>query len=538
MLTFMQSSQSRFFILLSFFFFISPLWANAASQLLISEIQYNPVGTDDKHEYIEVCNAGADSVDMVGYKLYESSSNHALTLRRGSSTLGKDACAVLVTDPATFMLDYPSFSATLFEASFALVNTGEPLVLRDVGGADVDGVAYASSQGGNGDGKTLHRAGTVFVGGSASPGCETGLVGTSTGSTGGTAGTTDTNTTPADTTTPPTSVTTIFHTVTIEPPAQLFVRTVPTITTATGSVVTFTAEAYNAKGSNEDAQFTWVYGDGMRDGQLNTSNKSVTHIYKHSGEYEAVVTASKMGLTGEARVRVVVTDSPLKIQLTEEDSVVEIINTGAVPVDLTGVRLVNGSSQTYTIPDKTRVLPKSRLALALVDIGLTDRRMPREVTLMYADGSKKLSVTGTVTPSYAPSPIAINKPNEPMTLLGFGKAVSLAVAGQNLSSTSTAAVVASADSVAAVPIASVVPEVKKVPLRAVAQRAPSPTLSKKEIHGEVPVVTPETPIDSNPQTAAGVQSMSSIPTWLLLIVGSMLLSTGVFASWVIGKNPS
>jgi hypothetical protein len=484
----------------------------AASQLLISEIQYNPVGTDDKHEYIEVCNAGADSVDMVGYKLYESSSNHALTLRRGSSTLGKDSCAVLVTDPATFMLDYPSFSATLFEASFSLVNTGEPLVLRDVGGADVDGIAYVSAQSGNGDGKTLHRTGTVFVGGTASPGSEAGLVGTSAGSgsgagTGSGSGTTDTNNTPADTTTPPTSVTTIFHTVTIEPPAQLFVRTVPTITTATGSVVTFAAEAYNAKGSNEDAQFVWVYGDGMRDGQLNSSNKSVAHIYKHAGEYEAVVTASKMGLSGEARVRVVVTDSPLKIQLTEEDTVVEIINTGAVPVDLTGVRIINGSSQTYTIPDKTRALPKSRLALVLTDIGLTDRRMPREVTLMYADGSKKLSVAGTVAPSYVPPPIAINKPNEPMTLLGFGKAVSLATVGVPLSSTSKIAAAT---------------EMPKV---------------QNRTNDVTPADTPSS-VESMPQTAATASAMSGIPAWLLLIAGSMLLGTGLFASWVIGKNPS
>ena len=40
------------------------------------------------------------------------------------------------------------------------------------------------------------------------------------------------------------------------------------------------------------------------------------------------------------------------------------------------------------------------------------------------------------------------------------------------------------------------------------------------------------------QTAAVMQSVSGAPMWLLMLAGLALLGTGIYASWVIGKNPS
>jgi hypothetical protein len=253
-MNFTMSLRSVFAVVVCLVFITMPATTFAAASLVISEVMYNPVGTDDKHEWIEVCNISSSSLDIANYKLYESSSNHGLTLKQGSSTLGANGCAIFVTDVATFLADNAGFSGTIFDVSFSLSNTGEPLVLRDANGADVDGVSYASTPGGNGDGATLHRSGTLFTAGNKSPGSESGLAATSSDTGSGTSATN----TPADTTTPPTSVTTVFHTVTIEPPAQLFVRTAPKLGSATNAVVTFTAEAYNAKGVREEASFSWV----------------------------------------------------------------------------------------------------------------------------------------------------------------------------------------------------------------------------------------------------------------------------------------
>jgi PKD repeat protein len=458
---------------------------------------------------------------------------------------------VLVTDPATLMLDYPSFSASLFETSFSLLNTGEPLVLRDTGGVDVDSISYTSAQGANGDGKTLHRAGVIFSSGAASPGTEPGLVATSTGTGGATVtGTADTNATPPDTTTPPTSVTTIFHTVTIEPPAQLFVRTLPTLSAASGSVVQFSAEAYNAKGSSEDAQYTWVYGDGMRDGLNQSSQKSVTHIYKHAGEYEAVVTATRTGLTGEARVHVVVRDSPLVVTLAEEDTLVSIENTGTVPVDLTGMRLMlnkEGAQQNYTFPDKTRVLAKQKLTLALADIGLTDRRMPRDITLISADTSRKVSVQGTVGTALPVQTAALRVASTPMTLLGYGAQVPIV-------HVATVAPAQSARNIVAIDTPEEVHETNEVH-----ENSNSPTLKENEgasttkeaphtakapheekIVAAQPIIAEaaEKPVLPNKsQTAATSSAVPSVPLWMLSVAGLALLATGLYTSWVIGENP-
>lgn len=526
--------------------------AHAASQLLISEIHYNPVGTDDKHEYVEVCNVGTDAQDIANYKLFESSSNHGLTLNRGSSTLGTNSCAVFVTDPVTFMADYPSFSATLFDTSFSLSNTGEALILRDGNLADVDGISFTSSMGGNGDGTTLHRSGSTFTAGAASPGSEAGLVGnpTGTGTTGTGTTNTDTNTTPADTTTPP-SVTTIFHTVTIEPPAQLFVRTLPTITTASGSVVTFSAEVYNAKGGVEDAQYAWVYGDGMRDATVQSSSKA-SHVYKRAGEYEAVVTATKSGLSAEARVRVVVTDSPLALSLLDDDRDVEIENTGTVPVDMTGMRLTftHNTTQTYTFPDKTRILPQKKLTLTLTDIGLTDPRRPREVVLIFADGIRKLTAQGLVV---APPPpvTAVNAPSAPMTLLGYGQTVPAVVSSYTFTPSTRVAAAVSIPPTVTTPKAHV-STVRRATTRtkmtlARAQAAPVASRSgtpgalaqAPQDVGSQKTVPEDVALAENiatTQTSTAMNTLPYTPAWVLVVAGLALLVSGVYASWVVGKS--
>jgi hypothetical protein len=551
---------------LLFSFLLGTSFTYAASQLLISEIHYNPVGTDDKHEYIEVCNVGSDAQDIAGYKLYESSSNHSLTLSRGSSTLGTNSCAVFVTDPATFMTDYPSFSATLFDTSFSLSNTGEALILRDGNLADVDGVSFTSSMGGNGDGQTLHRSGSSFTAGAASPGSEVGLVGTSSGAGTNTTGTgtpnTDTNTTPADTTTPP-SVTTIFHTVTIEPPAQLFVRTAPSITTASGSVVTFTAEAYNAKGGGEDAQYSWVYGDGMRDATVQSGGK-VSHVYKRAGEYEAVVTATKSGLSADARVRVVVTDSPLTLALADDDQDVVVQNTGTVPVDMTGVRLTftHNTTQTYTFPDKTRILPQKKLTLTLADIGLTDPRRPREVVLIFADGVRKLTAHGVVVVP-PPATTAVNAPSAPMTLLGYGKTVPATVSRYTFTTTrpsvsSDKHVLQGNDLAAASSLHSA--QLQKAPVakthraatrtkkmlaraqvapvaaRVGATAAPAEVANNTKPHTTEPEYAAATEGGVEEQTATAMNTLPYTPTWVLVVAGLALLGSGLYASWVVGKT--
>jgi hypothetical protein len=51
---------------------------SALAQLSITEVMFDPVGTDTKHEWVEVKNDSAAAVDANTYKLTESGTNHKI----------------------------------------------------------------------------------------------------------------------------------------------------------------------------------------------------------------------------------------------------------------------------------------------------------------------------------------------------------------------------------------------------------------------------------------------------------------------------
>lgn len=126
--------------ILTFFFLTTLVKAN----VVINEIMYNPSGSDDKHEWLEIVNTGSGSVNLTGWKLNESNTNHALTIKQRSSVLNPNEYAVIADDWATFLLDYTNYTKILIDSSFSLLNSGETLALKDSSGAVIDEVAYAN----------------------------------------------------------------------------------------------------------------------------------------------------------------------------------------------------------------------------------------------------------------------------------------------------------------------------------------------------------------------------------------------------------
>lgn len=142
----------------------------ALAQVKITEIMYDAPGSDDGHEWVEVANAGSQTVDIGKYKLFENSTNHGLKLIKGASTLPSNGTAIIAADAQKFLADYPSFSGALFDSAFSLSNEGETLVLKDASSAALDSVIYAASLQANGTGGTLNRTGEDFAAALASPG--------------------------------------------------------------------------------------------------------------------------------------------------------------------------------------------------------------------------------------------------------------------------------------------------------------------------------------------------------------------------------
>lgn len=132
----------------------------AMAQVAITEIMYDPSGSDSGHEWIEVYDEGSSSVPLTSWKVSEGDSNHGIysTAGAASSMLAPATYAVIAANAARFQTDYPEFSGELFHASLSLSNSGETVTLRDASKAAIDSVSYDSAWGGKGDGNSLQRA--------------------------------------------------------------------------------------------------------------------------------------------------------------------------------------------------------------------------------------------------------------------------------------------------------------------------------------------------------------------------------------------
>ena len=160
-------------------FLLAPFCARAS--VGFSEIMYDPQGTDTKHEWVEVYNSGPAAVDISKYKLNDgsSSTNHTLNAPpadggTGSMSIPSGGYAILADDAATFLSDVPTFSGTVIDTTFTLLNSGATLALLSCPTSTcttVDTVSYTSDEGGSNDGTTLQKnSAGVWLAGPPTPG--------------------------------------------------------------------------------------------------------------------------------------------------------------------------------------------------------------------------------------------------------------------------------------------------------------------------------------------------------------------------------
>jgi hypothetical protein len=396
----------------------SPVYALA--QVAISEVMYDPAGTDTKREWIEVCNVSSSSIDLTTFKLFESGSNHSIVAFSGGSSLEAGQCGVLADDPASFKVDYPSFSGALFDSSFSLSNSGEQLILRSAADADIDVTTYPATAA-KGDGNTLHRSGSTYAAASASPGSEVGFAapisggGTDTGNVDGLQVNQNGNTA-----TPASGVASVinFQTVTVEPTPKLTVRITVPEHTVMGVLTKMTAEAYNTKGQVVKAQIKWTFGDGT-----SASGSDVRHAFLSDGAYAVHVEATTDGLNDTAVGHIEVVPLSASLGISADGKVVSVTNATASTLDLTAWKLRAGS-QYYIFPDNTLVLPQTTVKFVQSVTKLTEVVHVRYVELLSASSERvadaHLAQSGMTTNTTASTQPALSQ--EPFTVNTIGLA--------------------------------------------------------------------------------------------------------------------
>ncbi|MES2315758.1 MAG: lamin tail domain-containing protein [Patescibacteria group bacterium] len=170
--------MKKVIVMLMILLFCPSYFAFAALQ--INEIMYNlKTGSDTGREWIEIFNNSDQEIDMTNIKLFEANTNHKLTLVQGINKIPAEGYAVIVADSAKFKSDWPSYSGTIFDSTFSLSNTGEPLALKEIiknSENILDQFTYQSSQGGAGDGNSLQKINGAWVASLPTAGVENYLI--------------------------------------------------------------------------------------------------------------------------------------------------------------------------------------------------------------------------------------------------------------------------------------------------------------------------------------------------------------------------
>ncbi len=352
----------------------------AHAGVYISEIMYDPAGTDDKHEWVEVHNDGA-SVDIGAWKLFEGGTNHGLTVVSVSALIPTGGYAIIASDPATFRLDYPTFSGTILDVSLSggLNNTsGETRALRTDAPVDMDSVTYAPSIGAAGDGNSLHKSSGSWVAAAPTPGAALNTSGSNTTQT--TVGSTASSTTPA--------VVAPVQRFAVEP--QMYVSIGEDRTVGVGSSVIFTARTSGLKGEPVgNVRVLWNFGDGAQG-----VGSPIQHVYTYPGVYAVVADATNDVYAATDRMHVTVVEPQLRVGTVTADYI-DIENRGTTEIDVGGW-VVRAGTTTFAFPRNTIALPQRALRLPS---SVTKLRVESfsEVSLFYPDGR----IVGSVVPKVA-----------------------------------------------------------------------------------------------------------------------------------------
>jgi hypothetical protein len=123
----------------------SPLIGASSPTLLISEVLYDPLGTEPNEEWIEIFNNTSSPVELTDWMISDNMSTDVIS---PTVTIPVGGCLVIAASE-DFYTSYPGFTgAIVFVADGklgnGLGNTGDRLVLKDSEGMVIDQMSYGT----------------------------------------------------------------------------------------------------------------------------------------------------------------------------------------------------------------------------------------------------------------------------------------------------------------------------------------------------------------------------------------------------------
>lgn len=142
------------------------LLMNSAVAIQISEVMYNPNGTDEDREWVELYNNESVGINLTGWQFLDPTAR-SLTLNQGFSVIGAGEFAIIAENATQFLLEYSFNGTILANDSISLSNSGDNLGLKDASGSVVVNITYTASAA---DGNTLQLIDGTYCEGSPTPG--------------------------------------------------------------------------------------------------------------------------------------------------------------------------------------------------------------------------------------------------------------------------------------------------------------------------------------------------------------------------------
>ena len=123
----------------------SPLIAASSPTLLISEVLYDPLGTEPNEEWIEIFNNASSPIELTDWTISDNMSTDVIS---PTVTIPVGGCIVIAASE-DFYTSYPDFTGAIVfiadgKLGNGLGNAGDRLILKDDEGTVIDQMSYGT----------------------------------------------------------------------------------------------------------------------------------------------------------------------------------------------------------------------------------------------------------------------------------------------------------------------------------------------------------------------------------------------------------
>ena len=379
-------SKKILLVLVSIMFFLG--FRLAFAEVVISEIMYNPAGTDTNREWVELHNNGTETVNVLSGRAstdwrFDDGST-SLHYINDSLEIPADGYAIITNDKNTFNIEYPNVSLVA-DTSMTLDNSG---MVKIWDGSDprvlVASYSYSSTQGADNDGNSLQFDGTAWCSASPTAGLENSSCDTGGGNQNDTGGGSNGNNTGGDATGDNNSGgggSTTEKTSNTKPkvPEVLIIKTKITAKN-TGFVnmpINFKGETMFSNGQNIfSGRYLWNFGDGDSRQNLVTNNEKFTHTYYYPGDYTVILEhypdffAENPDAVSKLDIQIAQSAVYISSVGNEQDFFVELTNNSDFDADISTWSLSNGNRNFY-FPKNTIIPVKKKMKVSSRITGFT-----------------------------------------------------------------------------------------------------------------------------------------------------------------------